>query len=231
MTHDNNWRSGSSEWGDGTMENAEELTIHERLLALESTIIKQEGQIAALTYALSEALVAHAVLHQEFEPLNAIRENRDFDLESARVGGTPRTPGYFFEARGEALAELLMTASQSESYYKYWRRSSLDWIDIRRKKLLDRTRATLTALPISRVEAMNEAPRCAAKSKRTGQPCRAPAVRGWKVCRMHGARGGARPGPANPSWRHGGRSGAAVELRKLANALGREARRLAASLR
>ena len=34
------------------------------------------------------------------------------------------------------------------------------------------------------------APRCTAKSKRTGKRCRAPAVRGWKVCRMHGARGG-----------------------------------------
>jgi hypothetical protein len=33
------------------------------------------------------------------------------------------------------------------------------------------------------------APRCTAKSKRTGRPCRSPAVRGWKVCRMHGARG------------------------------------------
>jgi len=41
------------------------------------------------------------------------------------------------------------------------------------------------------------APRCGAKSKRTGQPCRAPAVRGWKVCRMHGARGGAPKGEAN----------------------------------
>jgi hypothetical protein len=30
-----------------------------------------------------------------------------------------------------------------------------------------------------------------ARSKRSGQPCRAPAVRGWQVCRMHGARGGA----------------------------------------
>jgi FtsX-like permease family len=32
------------------------------------------------------------------------------------------------------------------------------------------------------------APRCTATSKRTGKPCRAPAVRGWHVCRMHGAR-------------------------------------------
>jgi hypothetical protein len=71
------------------------------------------------------------------------------------------------------------------------------------------------------------APRCTAKSKRSGLPCRAPAVRGWTVCRMHGAGGGAKSGTANPNWKHGGRSGEAVEFRKMANALGREARELA----
>ena len=35
------------------------------------------------------------------------------------------------------------------------------------------------------------APRCHARSKRTGLPCGAPAVSGWKVCRFHGAGGGA----------------------------------------
>jgi hypothetical protein len=40
----------------------------------------------------------------------------------------------------------------------------------------------------------HEAPRCRAKSKRTGKPCRAPAVRGSRVCRMHGAGGGAPTG-------------------------------------
>ena len=33
-------------------------------------------------------------------------------------------------------------------------------------------------------------PRCHAKTKRTGQACKAPAVKGWRVCRMHGAGGG-----------------------------------------
>jgi hypothetical protein len=37
----------------------------------------------------------------------------------------------------------------------------------------------------------HEASRCTATAKRTGLPCRAPAVRGWCVCRMHGAGGGA----------------------------------------
>ena len=76
------------------------------------------------------------------------------------------------------------------------------------------------------MQSAHAAPRCTAKSKRTGNPCRGPAVRGWTVCRMHGARGGARPGPANSNWRHGGRTGEAVALRKMVNAMGWEARKL-----
>jgi hypothetical protein len=45
--------------------------------------------------------------------------------------------------------------------------------------------------------AFDNAPRCTATSKRTGQRCNAPAVRGWNVCRFHGARGGAPKGKAN----------------------------------
>ena len=77
---------------------------------------------------------------------------------------------------------------------------------------------------------MHCAPRCTAKSNRTGKPCRAPAVRGWSVCRMHGAGGGAKAGAAHPNWQHGTRSGEAVEVRKLVNMLGREARKLVGTL-
>ena len=38
--------------------------------------------------------------------------------------------------------------------------------------------------------------------------CKGPAVRGWSVCRMHGARGGAPFGPANGRWRDGARTNA-----------------------
>jgi hypothetical protein len=31
-------------------------------------------------------------------------------------------------------------------------------------------------------------------------------VKGWKVCRVHGARGGAPEGQANGNYRHGGRT-------------------------
>jgi hypothetical protein len=48
-----------------------------------------------------------------------------------------------------------------------------------------------------------KSPRCSATSKRTKQPCLAPAVNGWTVCRFHGARGGAPTGKANGSYKHG----------------------------
>ena len=39
------------------------------------------------------------------------------------------------------------------------------------------------------MQSAHASPRCSATSKRSGQPCQAPAVRGRHVCRMHGARG------------------------------------------
>ena len=74
---------------------------------------------------------------------------------------------------------------------------------------------------------MHRAPRCTATSKRSGLPCGAPAVRGWRVCRMHGAGGGAKTGPANPAYVHGGRGGGAILLRRWANTLVREGREAA----
>ena len=65
------------------------------------------------------------------------------------------------------------------------------------------------------------APRCTAKSKRSGKRCNGPAVRGWTVCRMHGAGGGHGSGKANPAHVHGMRSQAHVEGRKTITALQR----------
>jgi hypothetical protein len=67
-------------------------------------------------------------------------------------------------------------------------------------------------------------PRCKANSKRSGQPCRAPAVTGWKVCRMHGARGGAPSGKRNGNYRHGARTNDAVNAARLIGLLARLAR-------
>ena len=77
---------------------------------------------------------------------------------------------------------------------------------------------------------MHKSPRCTAHCKRTGLPCCNPAVRGWSVCRMHGARGGAKPGRLNPAYRHGGRTKEAVARRKMVAELTRESRDVALKL-
>jgi hypothetical protein len=76
------------------------------------------------------------------------------------------------------------------------------------------------------MQSAHAAPRCCARSKRTGAPCRAPAVRGWRVCRMHGARGGAPEGQANGAWRHGERGREAEARRREVDALIRDWTRL-----
>ena len=54
--------------------------------------------------------------------------------------------------------------------------------------------------------------------------CNGPAVTGWTVCRFHGVGGGHPAGKAHPSWKHGLRSREWIEMRRLVNELGREAR-------
>jgi hypothetical protein len=73
--------------------------------------------------------------------------------------------------------------------------------------------------------------RCHANCKRTGEPCKGPAIRGWAVCRMHGARGGHGPGKANPAYRHGGRTQDAMDVWRWARELVREAQEIDALLR
>ena len=79
------------------------------------------------------------------------------------------------------------------------------------------------ANPMQRAHA---APRCAAHAKRTGILCKNPAVRGWRVCRMHGASGGHNAGKNHPSYRHGLRSKEWIGVRKEINDLSREIREI-----
>lgn len=67
--------------------------------------------------------------------------------------------------------------------------------------------------------AMHAAPRCTATSKRTRQPCKAPAVRGWTVCRFHGARGGGPKGKGNGAYKHGLHTAEAVAERRAVSEL------------
>ena len=75
------------------------------------------------------------------------------------------------------------------------------------------------AYPMHPKQRLQNARRCTAKSKRSGKPCKSPAVRGWKVCRMHGAGGGAPTGALHGNYRHGTRSREFVKLLLMASAL------------
>ena len=71
---------------------------------------------------------------------------------------------------------------------------------------------------------MHLSPRCSARSKRTRERCRAPAVKDWTVCRFHGAGGGGPKGKRNGMYKHGLYTGEAIEERRALSALLRASR-------
>jgi hypothetical protein len=79
--------------------------------------------------------------------------------------------------------------------------------------------------PKDPTQRLRDAPRCTATAKRTGQSCQAPAVRGWRVCRIHGAGGGAPPGPTHPNYRHGLRSREMHIVRQMISGLSKNTRK------
>jgi hypothetical protein len=83
---------------------------------------------------------------------------------------------------------------------------------------------------MKREYSFQNAARCSATSKRTGERCKAPAVRGWTVCRFHGARGGAPKGEANGSYKHGLHTQDAIAERRLLSELLRQSRKTIAAL-
>ena len=70
---------------------------------------------------------------------------------------------------------------------------------------------------------MHQASRCHARSRRSGLQCRAPAIRGSSVCRMHGAGGGAPKGNKN-ALKHGQFSAELIALKREIQALARMTR-------
>ncbi len=83
---------------------------------------------------------------------------------------------------------------------------------------------------MKREYAFQKAPLCSATSKRTEKPCQAPAVRGWTVCRFHGAGGGAPRGARNGRYKNGLYTTEAVEERRCLSELLRQSRRALAAL-
>jgi hypothetical protein len=68
-------------------------------------------------------------------------------------------------------------------------------------------------------------------SKRTCKQCRAPAVRGWTVCRFHGAGGGAPKGAANGRYKHGLFTADTISERRQISAILRASRKTLAAFR
>jgi hypothetical protein len=80
---------------------------------------------------------------------------------------------------------------------------------------------------MKREYSFQKAPRCTAISKRTREGCKAPAVRGWTVCRFHGACGGAPEGEANGSYKEGLHKQEPIAERRTPAFLSNDARRQA----
>lgn len=74
------------------------------------------------------------------------------------------------------------------------------------------------------------APRCRAKSKRSGERCKCAAVRGKNVCRMHGAYAGAPRGPSHGMYKHGRFTCEAIDARRQIAKLIADARRTAITI-
>ena len=86
-------------------------------------------------------------------------------------------------------------------------------------------RQNFTINPLHPVWRLNLAPRCGAHSRRSGQPCRAPAVKGRARCRMHGgASPGAPKGETNGRYRNGRYTAESIALRREIGDMLREAR-------
>ncbi|TDT73629.1 hypothetical protein BDE40_2402 [Litoreibacter halocynthiae] len=85
--------------------------------------------------------------------------------------------------------------------------------------------------PTDPTQRLREAPRCRAMAKSTRQRCKCPSKRGWNVCRLHGAGGGAPSGVAHPNYRHGMRTKQMETARSLVSLLGKEARDLVNGLK
>lgn len=68
-------------------------------------------------------------------------------------------------------------------------------------------------LKIDPIDLMNAAPRCGAKT-RAGTPCRCPALRGKKRCKIHGGKSPGPPKGSQNALKHGLYTATAIEERR-----------------
>lgn len=128
------------------MDASKDLTIHERVKALEEANANQQAQIDALMSVISDLIVAHAMQTSDTNPVSMLRERYDSDHSLGKSGGTPRTPTAFFENRAGTHAELLRRTFESDMCFRYWVRSASDWLDERRYQKVQRMQKRISAL-------------------------------------------------------------------------------------
>ena len=156
-------------------------------------------------------------------------------LPAAKPGGRPRSTdpravinAIFYLLRTGCQWRLLPRCfpqwSTVHHYFRAWDRAGV-W-----------TRLHRTVYRLARVAAgrdmhrqllpMHQSPRCGARTRR-GSPCRSPAVRGRRRCRMHGGApgSGAQPGNGN-ALKHGRHTSEMLEFRRMVRELVREVREL-----
>jgi len=97
-----------------------ELSVYERLSALEATCDEQKAQIDGLVGVVSDLLAAHVVLHKDLRLCSFLREYIDGNISGERQGGTTRIPAQYFRARGELFAKVLEVTANSMVFEQYW---------------------------------------------------------------------------------------------------------------
>ncbi len=93
-----------------------------------------------------------------------------------------------------------------------------------------RPRIALEDDPVNASYPYQLSPRRSATSKRIGKQCKAPAVKGWTVCRFHGAGGGGPKGQRNGMYKHGLYTKESIQERRELSELLRQARQTLADL-
>lgn len=85
-----------------------------------------------------------------------------------------------------------------------------------------------TPCTVANSYAFDNAPRCGAKTRRNhGAPCRSPAVRGSKRCRMHGGKGSGAPKGNLNALKHGYMTKDAKSFRERVKAAMRASKQIA----
>lgn len=129
--------------------NKEELSLDERLAALEKIIEDQSAVIDGLKTSLADVLAAYSVQHKDIRLARFLEQYRNSNALKESEGGTPRISKSYFRARRDLFTELLREISMSPVFDNFWsqstfwrkeeaQRAELDKIRKRIEEMVDR---------------------------------------------------------------------------------------------